>query len=316
MNNRRRYLHIAAVMLLSTAIPSWSAVQRPPSRSPSVPAQRPSVPALSSSLSIRVEDGFLTLQTRNTPLRDILQQIASQVGVEIVVYGAVEQLVSGDFNRTFIEEVLRRITQDFNSVFLYKAQTGGQGSPQPMEKVLLYANEVTASKGNAPPVVFRPGSGPAPEKVARQPSLPDTEEPEVEAEESGQLSMDSINEMVKSKDSDVREEAVGLLADLEDGSGIELLSEMLRTDKEESIRRLAAEVLGNLGDQQAVQALGQALSDRSAEVRSTAVYALGQMAGEEVIALLKKAKKDVNEEVRQAATESLEMALENAGAEE
>jgi hypothetical protein len=330
MKKRHRYFPLAAVLLLSTAVPALSAARKKAPIKRSSLSVQVDVPALSaaqkapvqnSSLSVQVENGLLTLQARNTPLRDLLQQIASQVGVEIVVYGAVEQPVSGDFNRVFIEDVLRRITQDLNSVFLYKSQLAGQTSPPLMEKVLLYTNEAPNTKGPALPIVFRPdaklASPASPQQSVRSASIPDPEEMQVEGGEEGdELSLESLTEMANNEDSSVREEAVGLLGDLEDGSGIEQIAKLLHNDDEEQVRRLAAEVLGNLGDQQAVQALGKALSDRSAEVRTTVVYALGQMASEEAVVFLKKATKDRNEEVRQAATEAIEMAAENAGAEE
>ncbi|WP_417910286.1 HEAT repeat domain-containing protein [Candidatus Electronema sp. PJ] len=307
MKKRLSYLPLTAVLLLSTAVPAWSAARK--------------APVQSSSLSVQVENGLLTLQARNTPLRDLLQQIASQVGVEIVVYGTVEQPVSGDFNRVFIEDVLRRITQDLNSVFLYKPQVVGQTSPPLMEKVFLYTNEVPNAKGTIQTIVFRPGAklaSPAPPKHGAQSApVPDPEETQAEGgEDSDELSLESITEMANDEDSSVREEAVALLGDLEDGSGINQIAKLLHNDDEESVRRLAAEVLGNLSDQQAVQALGKALSDRSAEVRTTVVEALGQIASEEAVVFLKKATKDRNEEVRQAASEAIEMAMENAGTEE
>jgi hypothetical protein len=87
------------------------------------------------------------------PLREVLQKIATQAGLEIVVQGAVEQPVSADLRRTPLEEGLQRITQDFNRVFRYRTQKTG---PDLLEKVQLYAKE--PGKGNSSPVIFSPGS--------------------------------------------------------------------------------------------------------------------------------------------------------------
>lgn len=270
-------LRIAALLLVATA--AWSAE------------------------SLTVKDGLLTMKARNMPLREALQQIASQANVEIVVQGGTEQTISTDFTRTALEEALRRLTQDFNSVFLY--------GPKQMEKVLLYAkNTPSGGKAEVQQEVFRPGTAnAAASSPPLAPSVPlkpvAAPPPSEEADE--EPMPESVTELMKSDDPALREEAVGMLADLEDGSGIEQLSEMLLHDEDSSIRELIVEALGNLGDPKAVQALGKALEDKNIEVRSMAVYALGQLGGEKAMSLIKKAQKDKSEVVRQAATEALEM---------
>ncbi len=265
-------------------------------------------PAWSAGL-VTVEDGLLTMKARNMPLREILQQIASQAEVEIVVQGGAEQTVSADFSRTELEDALRRLTQDFNSVFLY--------GPKRMKKALLYAKNAPAG-GRAEgqqQEIFRPGG-----TVAAAPSQPKIT-PERQAmspppsEEHDGAEPESLAELMKSDDPALREEAVGMLADLEDGGGVSQLAEMLLHDEDSGVRLLTAEVLSGLDDRRAVAALGKALEDKNAEVRNMAVYALGQIGGAEAVALIKKAQKDKNQEVRQAAADALEMAAEVSGGE-
>lgn len=279
-------LRIAA-LLLAAGVPAWSAGP------------------------VTIEDGLLTMKARNMPLRDILQQIANQAEVEIVVQGSAEQAVSADFSRTALEEALRRLTQDFNSVFLY--------GPKRMKKALLYAKNAPAGgKAEVQQEIFRPGGAvaaapsPAPslskDSPGRQaaPPLP---------EEDDEAEPESLAELMKSDDPALREEAVGMLADLEEGGGISQLAEMLLHDEDSSVRLLAAEVLSGLDDRRAVAALGKALEDKNVEVRSMAVYALGQLGGAEAGVLIKKALKDKKQEVRQAAADALEMAEEVSGGE-
>jgi len=225
--------------------------------------------------------------------------------VEIVVQGGVDQTISADFSRTALEDALRRLTQDFNSVFLY--------GPKQMKKVLLYAkNAPSGSKAEVQQEVFRPGAAAAPQPTARAASKPEVlPPPEADEEPEPQ----SVAELMKSDDPALREEAVGMLAELEDGSGVDQLSEMLLHDEDSSIKELITEALGSSGDQKAVRALGKALEDKNADVRSMAVYALGQLGGEEALALIKKAQKDRSEAVRQAAADALEMADEADGGE-
>ena len=135
------------------------------------------VPVLSEP-QLLIEDGLLTMQARNRPLREILQEIAAQAKVEITVRGAVEQPVFADLRRIPLEEGLRRITQNFNSLFVYTAQRGS-GSP-PLNKVLLYAKEGEGGRNGAasPSAVFRPSVESAP-PLQPEPALPDAEEKSV-----------------------------------------------------------------------------------------------------------------------------------------
>ncbi|HEY4258851.1 MAG TPA: HEAT repeat domain-containing protein, partial [Schlesneria sp.] len=55
----------------------------------------------------------------------------------------------------------------------------------------------------------------------------------------------------------------------------------------EGLRRNAAIVLGNRGDQAAVTALIKAIDDDSAVVRGTIAWSLGQLGGEPAVAALK-----------------------------
>ncbi len=119
------------------------------------------VPALSEPQLV-IENGLLTMQVRNRPLREILQEIAAQAKVEITVRGAVEQPIFADFRRIPLEEGLRRITQNFNSLFVYTARRSS--SSPPLNKVLLYAKEGEGGRNSAasPSAVFRPGTEAAP----------------------------------------------------------------------------------------------------------------------------------------------------------
>ncbi len=274
-------LRIAALLL--SAAPAWSAGP------------------------VTMEDGLLTMKARNMPLREALQQIASQAEVEIVVQGGAEQTVSADFSRTALEEALRRLTQDFNSVFLY--------GPNRMKKVLLYAKNASSNgQGAAQQEIFRPGAPALPASAPPKGQTARTaEDSPPSAADEEEAAPESAAELMKSDDPALREQAVGMLADLEDGSGVGQLMEMLQRDEDSSIRQLVAEVLSSLGDRKAVPALGKALADKDAEVRSMAVYALGQIGGADAVALIKKAQKDRNQSVRQAAADALEMAAESGG---
>ena len=64
------------------------------------------------------------------------------------------------------------------------------------------------------------------------------------------------------------------------------------TDEDGEVRRLAADLLGTLGDPLALSPLGLALQDEDLWVRATAVRSLGRLAGSESEKLVKLALHD------------------------
>lgn len=76
--------------------------------------------------------------------------------------------------------------------------------------------------------------------------------------------------------SHVRWSAVEVLGEIGDTEAIEPLIQALK-DKDEDVRRNAVEALGKIGDTRAVEPLIQALEDKNADVRETAVEALGKI---------------------------------------
>ena len=79
------------------------------------------------------------------------------------------------------------------------------------------------------------------------------------------------------------------------------LIKALEYQKDEIVRSSAAVHLGNLGDQQAVPSLIQALSDADSLVRQNAAWALAKMSAAQALPALITALKDPHEKVRRNA---------------
>jgi HEAT repeat protein len=111
----------------------------------------------------------------------------------------------------------------------------------------------------------------------------------------------------------VREETVYLLSEFEDERVVEHLTRILLKDKDEAVRASAAEELGDLGDQRAIDSLIQALGDDNARVRESAAMALGEIGDKRAIPRLMKLLEDKNEDVRDSAAEALGEITERHG---
>ena len=67
----------------------------------------------------------LTVKVRDVPLRGLLQEIARQSGLDVVIHGSLEESVSMKFDRLFFNQGLRRILRRHSFVIEY-----GQGTPK------------------------------------------------------------------------------------------------------------------------------------------------------------------------------------------
>jgi type II secretory pathway component GspD/PulD (secretin) len=110
-------------------------------------------PALSlSAPQVAFENGLLTVQARNLPLKQILQQLADQTGAEITVEGTADNAVSADFTETDFAAALLRIAPDFNTIVLYGG-AGPQGRTS-VSAIRLYA--ISTGKQSGDVITIRP----------------------------------------------------------------------------------------------------------------------------------------------------------------
>jgi len=99
---------------------------------------------------------------------------------------------------------------------------------------------------------------------------------------------------------EVRRVAAEVLGELGDPRAVDSLSVALR-DKSARVRRSSASALGKLGDLRAIAPLSEALQDRSSHVRSAAVEALARLGGTDVVEVLIHALQNCHADVRQKA---------------
>ncbi|MBN2495749.1 MAG: HEAT repeat domain-containing protein [Deltaproteobacteria bacterium] len=121
--------------------------------------------------------------------------------------------------------------------------------------------------------------------------------------------VDSILKALRSRRGHAAEEAAQLLGELGDRRAIEPLIELLHRKPRPWFhdREHAAMALGRLGDPTAIPALGEVLADsRDVELRKAAAQALGMMGREDAVQKLLPHLRDADGEVRQAVSKALE----------
>jgi hypothetical protein len=215
---------------------------------------------------IRAENNRLTVKLIDIPLDKVLTEIANQTGIQIIFYGPMEGLLSADFSDLPLDKGLRRLTQDFDHIFIYHPAKA-KGSELEIKTVIIRSEEGKRPKKRLEPRVIESRNltrhGP---KEAR---------------------LGPLVKALKDRDPEVREEAVDSLAELEDERVIVYLTDVLLNDNNEDVRGSAAEALGDLGDERAVDPLIQALRDKDAGVRESAINALAEIGSKEAISPLK-----------------------------
>lgn len=103
----------------------------------------------------------------------------------------------------------------------------------------------------------------------------------------------------------VRRTAVKSLGDLGNESAVDALGQLLINDSDKKVRRAATDALAEIGSPQALRALGRALKDQDLVVQRNAAEAIAAIGGEQAQTLLQEASRDQNEEIRRVAVEAL-----------
>lgn len=101
-----------------------------------------------SGVFVHFADDYLTVKARDVPLRKLLQEIARQSGLTLVLRDALEANITIEFNRLSLDEGLRRILrqQSFAVEYSQREREDGQSTtPRPTKLWILYSWSSTAS---------------------------------------------------------------------------------------------------------------------------------------------------------------------------
>jgi hypothetical protein len=89
-----------------------------------------------------------------------------------------------------------------------------------------------------------------------------------------------------------RRTAVKALGDLGDESAVEALGQLLINDSDKKVRRAATDALAEIGSPQALRELGRALKDQDLVVQRNAAEAIVAIGGEQTLTRLREAARD------------------------
>lgn len=246
---------------------------------------QPEVRSSHSIPVVRFADERLTVKARDTPLRELLKEIAWESGLALVLLSPLQDRITIEFHRLRLDKALRRILRHRNFVVEYDEQTDKAAKSVVIRpaKLWVFANEGTDYPTQT--LVF--------EKAT--PRLPQ-----------GLTALDEavIQASFESENPENREEAVEMLGYSGSPDAIAKLNLAL-TDENSDVREAAIDALADIGGDEAVQALAVALGDKNAALRESAVDALSKIGGEAAMHVLTRALQDNDEFVRETAAEVL-----------
>jgi hypothetical protein len=140
----RRYPYpwlLVLLLMLILSIASAHAVENP-------------VPPTTASHTLQLDNGLLTVQVTDTPLRTVLAEVSHLSGVEIV-WGTEsgERLVSVDFTALPLDEGLRRVLERYNFMFVYATNDATSRLAQIW---ISSAIDAASTPNPSPPVIATP----------------------------------------------------------------------------------------------------------------------------------------------------------------
>jgi hypothetical protein len=153
---RAYYLLRFGVLVLFTAIPAQGApFQRPRAPMPVSGTQQFQKPAV---LSMRVDEGRISATIVDSPLQNVLADLAARTGIIFEVRSQENPLVSVTLQRVSLQEAIQRVAPASNTIYFYGKNQGDSDRillvrlfprigtpPQPS---ILYLGTGAITKGN------------------------------------------------------------------------------------------------------------------------------------------------------------------------
>ena len=262
---------------------------------------------------VEVAHRLVTVQVRDAPLSEVLDQIARQTGLVIEGHATIDSRITIDLEQLGLEAALHLILegQSYALEFALETIPDERDNVRVPQRLRIFPDDLdvparswspddTADAGldgdtiDAPKIraILESSDDPWDRGDAVE-ALAESEQPHV--------AVPLIKVALIDRDEDVRLAAVEALATLGGDGAAEALQTALR-DEESTIREAAIETLEALGGDQAARSLAVALHDTDADLRERAVDALGNIASPSAVQLLEYAwAADEDAWVREAA---------------
>lgn len=253
---------------------------------------------------ITVKNGTLTASAREVPLHVLLKEIADQTGIGFEMFGQADRTITVELKAVPLNNGIKRILKGNNSTIIYTDHSSLASAA--IHKIIVL-DQYGGSSG--PPTQSQISRIPPPTKITtagsrqqKQRRLQTTTRkwPQESAE---RISIEAYGEQLSSEDWEQRREAVFNITDDYPDDALPHLEQALLNDGNEEVRALAAEKIGDLGNEDGVDALAKGIHDPDIEVREAVISALREIGSTEALPALQQALQGSNTEIRDAAAE-------------
>jgi hypothetical protein len=222
---------------------------------------------VSQELFIRMDGGLLTIQAKEVPHRQILEELAKRLGVQLIVAGPLEERRSLELNGMPWENALKKALSPAGWAFVYERFAEGTR----LAKVFVFPpgaaetsrRAVASAVARVPPRESRVPAQAAPGEEA--PANPDQQEG-IKAALSALVDVDAQ-----------ATQALALVGLAAMGEGAVNAFVQALQHETADVREMAAAALDDLGGEQTLWALQQLLQDEDEELRKAAREAFGSM---------------------------------------
>jgi hypothetical protein len=274
----RRPLRLGGLLLtgmMMFALNSFGQVVRPPGRTPMiVQPPRADQPA---AMKLRIQGQDVVAQIRNTPLQDVLSELAAWSGVVFEIDAQENPPISIDFFSVPLPEAIERLTGSNHSISFYSHDETGQ-------ERISFVRILSRTPRPNPPVLHYLGTGAI---VKRSDDIVDSPE-------------QAVVVLAGSSNLAARQKAIEVLAATKSAPAIQALK-MVLADPAVEIKVAAIDSLASLGVRDALPQILPALKDAHPGVRQSAVVAVGLLGDSKNIKDLRPLLKDPDSAVIAAA---------------
>ena len=241
------YLFRIGVLAFLAAIPAYGIPpQRPASRTT---APQPPVSQQPAKQSIRVEEGKVTATITDSPLQNVLRELAERTGIIFEVRSQENPLVSVHLQAVDLREAIERIVPGFNTIYFFDQSEPASGRITLVQ--VFPRTDVTPQPG-----ILYLGTG----AITKSNDNIETEE-------------QALKILAESTDIEAKEKAVEILVTAKSDEAIKALISSI-SDGSPEIRVAAIEGLAALDVKEALPNILKGLRDRHPAVRQSAATAV------------------------------------------
>ena len=247
------------------------------------------------TLKVRLEKDRLSVEVGTVPLVDVLNAIAEQTGAKLLVRGDPGTVQPQAFTDKSLADGIRLLVEPNNLAMIFAPVMGPDAGPR-LASLTVYASTARSLGQTGAEPVQRSSQANPQEPRAGLPSLSDfarggderlvaalsrvlVGDPDALRQGVASERLDDVEAYraaLASEDAADRIEALQAIGKDRSNRAIGPLFEVLVGDEDAAVRRTAVQVLAGLDSDDALAALGGALSDPDPSVRAAAAQALGR----------------------------------------